>query len=82
MKIWVGSAPRLVAELVSAASLLGIPLEEDRLPDHVARGINDFAPLYDGDDCSLAEDERTAWLVLYEGARLAALHRVALSLAG
>jgi len=80
--LWVGSAPRLVGELVSVAPLLGIPLEAARVSDAVARRINDFAPLHEGDDCSLAEDERTAWLVLYEGARLAVQHDVALSLAG
>jgi hypothetical protein len=80
--IWVGSASRLAAELVSVAPLLGIPLEAGRLTDTVARKINDFAPLFEGDDCALAEDERTAWLLLYEGARLAVQHGVALSLAG
>ena len=80
--IWFGSAPRLVAELTTIAPILGIPLEDGLLADAVARKINDFAALYEGDDCSLAEDERTAWLVLYEGARLAVQHGVALSLAG
>ena len=44
--------------------------------------IDDFAPLYPDDDGSLAEDERTAWLLLHEGARLSIEHDVALSLAG
>jgi hypothetical protein len=82
LQLWVGSAPRLVAELATTASLLGIPLDDGRLSDETARKINDFAPLYEGDDRSLSEDERTAWLVLYEGARLAVQHGVALSLAG
>jgi hypothetical protein len=80
--IWVGSAPRLVAELVRVAPQLGIPLESGSLPDAVARKINDFAPLYEGDDCSLAENERTAWLLMYEGARQAVQQDVALSLVG
>jgi hypothetical protein len=62
--------------------MLGIPLDDGWLADTVAQKINDFAPLHKNDDCSLAEDERTAWLVLYEGARLAVKHGVALSLAG
>jgi hypothetical protein len=82
VRIWVGSAPRLVTDLTATARPLGIPLEGGRLADVVAGKINDFAPLYEGDDCSLAEDERTAWLVLYEGARMAVQHGVALSLAG
>jgi hypothetical protein len=82
VQLWVGSAPRLVTELTAVAAMLGIPLEGGRLADAVARKINEFAPPYEGDDCSLAEDERTAWLVLYEGARLAMQHGVALSMAG
>jgi len=82
IEIWVGSVPRLLAELAALAPALGIPLTDGQLADEVATQINDFAALYDGDDRSLAEDQRTAWLLLYEGARLAAQHAVALSLAG
>jgi hypothetical protein len=82
VSIFVGSAPALFSELTTVASSLGIPLQDGRLSDAVARKINDFAPLHDGDDCSLAEDERTAWMLLYEGARLAVQSGVALSLAG
>ena len=83
VEIWVGSAPRLLAELVALAPVLGIPLVERKLTDQVTQQINDSgAPLCDGDDCSLAEDELTAWLLLYEGARLAVEHGVPLSLAG
>lgn len=81
-EIWVGSLPRLRAELVTLASELGIPISKGELSDEIATKINDFAPLFEGDDCSFAEDERTAWLVTYEGARLALEHKVALSLAG
>lgn len=82
VKIWVASTPRLAKDLESAAALLQIPLQDGQLADSVARRINAFAPLHDGDDCSLAENERTSWLLLYEGARLAVQHRIALSLAG
>jgi hypothetical protein len=82
VEIWIGSVPRLFAELVVLAPVHGIRLVGRQLPDEIAQKINDFAALYDGDDCSLSEDHRTAWLLLYEGARLAAQHSVALSLAG
>lgn len=82
VKLWVGSAHGMLDELVAIAPQLQIPLERGALPDAVATAINDFAPLYDGDPCDLAEDERTAWLLLYEGARLAIQYRTALSLAG
>lgn len=81
-QIWIGSAPRLLQELTTLALQLGIPLDETGLSRSVAERINDFAPLFEGDDCSLAEDSRTVWLLLYEGARLAIQHNVALSLAG
>jgi hypothetical protein len=82
VEIWVGSNPMLFRELTDLAPALGIPLTAGELTDDIASRINDFAALYDGDDRSFANDERTAWLVLYEGARLAHLHGVALSLAG
>ena len=78
----VGSAPRLLRDLAVVATKIGIPLEDGALAGTIAEQINDFAPLFEGDDCEFAEDERTAWLVLYEGARLAVRHRIALSLAG
>jgi hypothetical protein len=80
--IWAGSLPRLQMELSSVASDLGIPLKNGNLTDQVAAAINGFEPLYEGDSAELAEDERTAWLTLYEGTRLALEHNVALSLAG
>lgn len=52
------------------------------LSDEIAAKIDDLAPLYVGDDCSFAEDQRPAWLVLHEGAKLSIKHGVALSLAG
>ena len=63
--------PHLHLELSTIASNLGIPLKNGNLTDEVAAAINEFEPLYDGDSAELAEDERTAWLTPYEGARLA-----------
>lgn len=80
-QIWVGSLPYLLTELTLLAGELGIPLVGGSLEDSTAVAINDSSPLYSNDPVVLAE-ERTAWLVLYEGARLAADHGVALSLAG
>jgi hypothetical protein len=80
--IWVGSLPRLLAELRVLAGQLGIPLTNGDLMDETAVAINAFEPLREGDSIELAEDERTGWLALYEGARLALQHSVALTLAG
>ncbi len=81
-RLWVGSAPRLAEELSRMAQRLGIPLEGSTLSDEVADKIAAMELLGEGDDGALAEDERTVWLLLFEGARLANHHRVALSLAG
>ncbi len=82
IQIWVGSLPRLLTELRCLAADLGIPLTDSDITDETAAAINDGKPLYAGDSLELAEDERTAWLAIYEGARLASEHNVALSLAG
>jgi hypothetical protein len=82
VQIWVGSLPRLLAELRQLAAQLGIPLRDGELTDDTARAINGFEAFHNGDSAELIEDERTAWLALYEGARLALEHRVALTLAG
>lgn len=79
--VWAGSSQRLLGELLKAAPHLGIPLASGELPDAVADKINEFEPLFEGDSDAGAES-RSAWLVLHEGARLAAKHNVALSLAG
>jgi len=81
-QIWVGSLPRLLTELKQLAVQLGIPLVNGELADETASAINQFESLRNGDSVKLIEDERTAWLALYEGARLAIEHRVALTLAG
>lgn len=80
MNIWIGSLPTLREELCSVATRIGIPLEDGNLSDVVAQKINDYESLSD-EDGDLVED-RTAWLMLYEGSRLAVSFNVALSLAG
>lgn len=82
VKLNVGSAHQLLKGLCAISHRIGIKIENGQVSDEVAFKINDFSPLFDGDDCQFAEDERTAWLLLYEGARLAIKHGVALSLAG
>jgi hypothetical protein len=81
-QIWIGSLPRLQIELQFLATNLRIPMKGGRLSDETAFAINEFKPLYSGDSTELSEHERTAWLVLYEGTRLAMSHNAALSLAG
>ncbi len=81
-QIWIGSLPRLQIELQFLATNLRIPMTGGHLRDETAIAINKFESLYDGDSTELSEHERTAWLALYEGARLAMDHNVALSLAG
>jgi len=82
IQIWVGSLPHLLAELRWLAADLRIPLSDGDITGETAAAINDWKSLYAGDPLELAEDERTAWLAIYEGARLASQHNVALSLAG
>ncbi|PKL75062.1 MAG: hypothetical protein CVV27_17305 [Candidatus Melainabacteria bacterium HGW-Melainabacteria-1] len=80
LNLGVGSAPRLQAELRALGHVLGIPLKQGDLKDKTALRINDHLPLYAGDRAHHAETGRTAWLLLYEGARLAQLHQLALIL--
>ena len=82
LEVWAGSAAKLLEELTELAPHLGIPLENGILTDNVAVKINEFELLTEDDDGELSEDERTAWLALYEGARLAVENKVALSIAG
>src|SRR5262249_49862360 len=81
LMVYAGSAPQLLAEVLELAPALDIPLQDGGLADSTAALINDFAPLYEGDPCDLAEHERTAWLVLHEAARLAIHYHTGLSLA-
>ena len=80
--VWTGSAQRLRQELAQLAPHLGIPIVNNNVSDEVAEKINEFLPLYEEEDRQLAKDKRTAWLALYEGARLAVENKIALSLAG
>lgn len=80
--IWVGSAPAFWRELVSLAPALGIPLEGTELSRPVAERINACEPLQEGDATAGVEDDRTSWLLVFEGARLAVEHGIALSFAG
>jgi hypothetical protein len=80
--IHVGSLPQLLVELEALAKVLGIPLNESGLSDRDAAAINAWQQFHDGDAAELIEDKRTAWLLLYEGTRLAIHHNIALTLAG
>lgn len=80
--IWVGSLDGLLEELGWLAGDLGIPTEDGQIFDLTAEAINEYKPFHEGDSGELIEDWRTAWLALYEGARLAKETGVALTLAG
>ncbi|MFW9995562.1 MAG: hypothetical protein ACFFD4_26225 [Candidatus Odinarchaeota archaeon] len=78
--VWIGSSQGLLRELLELAPDLGIPLNKGVLEDGTTELINDYQPLYKGDTCEMAEDERVAWLVLHEGAKLSIEHGIALAL--
>ena len=78
----VGSLKCLGEELRWAAEELGIPLKKGELADEVAARINFLEPLSQEDMAGTLEDERTAWLLVYEGCRLALGSKVALAFAG
>jgi hypothetical protein len=80
--VWAGSLVELLRELLSLARDLRIPLANGRLADETAVAINMFRPFHELDSTKLIESYRTAWLALYEGARLALENGVALTLAG
>jgi len=79
---WTGSLPQLLQELAGLAKNLRIPLTDGKLSDETAHSINTFRPFHELDSTKLIESYRTAWLALYEGARLALENGVALTLAG
>ena len=81
LPVWTGFLPQLLAELAGLARDLRIPLAQGRLSDQTAAAINMFRPLHELDSTKLIESYRTAWLALYEGARLAMENGVALTLA-
>jgi hypothetical protein len=78
----VGSSHALLREVLRLAPHLGITLRGGALDDSLATRIDDMEPLSPDDDGSQSDDERTAWLLLHEGARLSVSYGVALSLAG
>ena len=79
--VWVGSLPQLMQELVWLARELRIPLlMNGKLSTETAFAINMFRPFHKRDTTKLIESYRTAWLALYEGARLAMENRIALTL--
>jgi len=80
--VWAGSLPQLLEELVKLARTLRIPMIQSRVSDQTAFAINMFRPFHERDSTKLIEGYRTAWLALYEGARLAMENRTALTLAG
>jgi hypothetical protein len=81
--IIAGSVEGLLEELRELAPELGIPIDDGRLTDDIAGRIDRAEPLVDGeDDWDLVENGRTAWLAVYEAARLARDHGIALCLAG
>lgn len=79
--VWAGSLPQLFEELVRLARALRIPLANDHLSSETAFAINMFRPFHERDSTKLIESYRTAWLALYEGARLAMENGTALTLA-
>lgn len=81
VQIYIGSAYGLMRNLLNIAPELGIPLDQDELSDETAQRINNSEPL-DEEGFFKLKEERTAWLLLYEGARLAIVQCVALALAG
>jgi hypothetical protein len=81
--IIAGSLDGLLDDLRRLATELGIPLDDGELTDDIAHRIDDCEPLVDDeDDWDLVENGRTAWLAVYEAARIAREHDVALCLAG
>lgn len=80
--VWIASAPALYRALIRLAPALGIPLAGDTLSDETAGLIDEGESLDENDFADAFESERLAWLMLFEGARIALAERTALSLAG
>ena len=81
--IIAGSLDGLLDDLRRLAPQLGIPLDDGELTDEIAGRIDRAEPLVDGeDDWDLVENGRTAWLAVYEAARIAHDNDIALCLAG
>jgi hypothetical protein len=82
LPIAIGSSPVLFRECQVFADHLGVPLNHGLLEDSTAARINDYLPLGEGDKVDPNTDQRTTWLLVFEGARLSIEHNIALSLAG
>lgn len=82
VRVWAGSLLQLLEELVRLAPTLRIPLMKGKLSSQTAFAINMFRPFHELDSTKLIESYRTAWLALYEGARLAMENGTALTLTG
>ncbi len=82
MRIAVGSLTPLMREILDAAKILNIPLQDGVLSDDTAAKIINGEPLAAGDVPDPNNDYRSTWLIVHEGARLAISHNIALSLAG
>lgn len=77
-----GSSYRLKNELIEVAVHLGIEFENGEINEEQIEKINELEPFETGEDSELTEDLRSAWLLMYEGARLSIENKIALSLAG
>lgn len=81
--IIAGSLDGLLEDLRRLAPTLGIPLDDGEITDQTAGRIDRAEPLVAGeDDWDLVENGRTAWLAVYEAARIARQNDIALCLAG
>lgn len=80
-QVLVGSLPALLEELKITGHELGVRDLKSGLSDEIASKINKEEFLRDGEDAELLS-LRNAWLVIYEGTRLAIENDVALSIAG
>ncbi len=76
-----GSSFGLKEELSVLARFLDIDIKDGNLVQTQVDKINEMEPFEVGEDGNLIE-LRSAWLLMFEGARLSIEHNVALSLAG
>lgn len=77
----VGSAYGLKNELEQLANRMGISVENELNFEEQIHQINQQKPLEEGEAADLNKDMRKCWLLMYEGARIAIEHHIALSLA-
>lgn len=81
-KINVGSSNQLLNELKELATEFGISPNNQDIFNQQINNINDLIPFNEKDTPEVIEDYRSAWLLMFEGARLSIENKVALSLAG